>query len=105
MLATGHSCLLRPLVTYIVSEGWHGCLHAQRCLAAASTRNTSRNRNASQERDDLRKRTRQERLRDMRFGRHTGVKAAAASPFLHSSVLLAALGGVEAHSSTMASEL
>jgi hypothetical protein len=78
------------------------CLHAQRALAAASTTSTSPNGQTLQERDDLRKRTRQERLRDMRFGRHSGVKAATASPFLHSSALLAALGGVETHSSTMA---
>ncbi len=38
----------------------------------------------------------------MRFGRHSAVKAITASPFLHRSTLLAALGGVEARASTMA---
>ena len=41
---------------------------------------------APQERDDLRKRTRQERLREMRFGQNSGT--ATTSPFLHAASLL-----------------
>ena len=41
----------------------------------------------AQERDDLRKRTRQERLRRMRFGQSSGPEATTASPFLHSASL------------------
>lgn len=40
-----------------------------------------------QERDDLRKRTRQERLRRMRFGQGSGYEGTMASPFLHSASL------------------
>ena len=41
----------------------------------------------AQERDDLRKRTRQERLRCMRFGQSSGPEGITASPFLHSASL------------------
>ena len=41
----------------------------------------------AQERDDLRKRTRQERLRRMRFGQSSGPEGSTASPFLHSASL------------------
>ncbi|KAK9836972.1 hypothetical protein WJX81_003624 [Elliptochloris bilobata] len=44
-------------------------------------------REVLQERDDLRKRTRQERLRQMRFGQTSEAEAATASTFLHAASL------------------